>query len=82
MQKAAAGLDRAKETEKDLKREQKRAKKAERESAQHALSLKDAREEVEKLKGDNAELKRKAEETECDLRQQLAAAEARAEAGI
>lgn len=79
MQKASAGFDRAKDVEKDLKKEQKRTEKAERESAQNAQSLKDAREEVEKLKADLAEQKRKADNTEQRLRRDLIEAEAKAE---
>jgi hypothetical protein len=80
MQKAAVGFDRAKEDARELEEERKRAERAEQEGAQHAESLKDAREEVESLKGENAELKRKADEVERELRQELAAAKAKAEA--
>jgi hypothetical protein len=80
MQKASVGLERAKEAEKELKKEQKRAEKAEKESAQHAQLLKAAREEAEGLRRDNTELRAKAEEVERAFRQQLADAEAKAEA--
>lgn len=84
MQKASIGFDRAKQNEKELKKEvnslQKRAERAEKESVQHAQSLKDVWEEAERLKGENIELKRRAKETERDLCQQLVAAKARAEA--
>lgn len=80
MQKTAASFDRAKETEKDLKKKQKRAEKVERESAQHAQLLKEAREVVGKLKEELAEQKKKAEETEQQLRLDLTAANAKAEA--
>lgn len=80
MQKASVGLERAKDAEKELKKEQKRAERAERENAQYTQLLKDAREETEGLRRANAELKGKAEEVERGLRQQLADAEARAEA--
>jgi len=80
MQKAAVGFDRAKEDAKELEEERKRAVIAERESVQHAESLKDAQGEVEALRRENAELKGKAEEVERELRQQLTTAEAKAEA--
>lgn len=54
MQKAAAGFDRAKEDEKDFKREQKRAEKVER--------------EYERLKGELVQQTRKANEIEQQLR--------------
>ena len=80
MQKASAGLDRAKEVEKELKKEQKRADKAEKENAQSSQSLKEARAEVETLKGELADLRKRSEEVEHGLSDQLTAAEAKAEA--
>jgi hypothetical protein len=80
MQKASVGFERAKEAEKELKKEQKRAERAERENAQYSQSLKETRAEVEALRSENADLVKRSEEVEQGLGNQLAAAEAKAEA--
>jgi hypothetical protein len=80
MQKASVGFERAKDAEKELKKEQKRAERAEKENAEYSQSLREAREEVEALKRENAELETKSGEVERDLRAQLTAAETKAEA--
>jgi hypothetical protein len=80
MQKAAVSMERAKDIEKELKEERKRSERAQKKMAEQSLSLQVAREEVEGLKKDNAELKQRTEELEHDLRVQLDAAQAKSEA--
>jgi hypothetical protein len=80
MQKASVGFERAKDADKELRKEQKRAERAEKENAEYSLLLKEARAESEMLKGENGDLRRKLEEVEHGLREQLAAAESKAEA--
>lgn len=80
MQKASVGFERAKDAEKELRKEQKRADRADKENAEYSQLLKEARAETEELKGENGDLSRKLEEVEHGLREQLAAAEAKAEA--
>ena len=74
------GFERAKEAEKELKKEQKRAERAEKENAQYSQLLKEARAEVEALRGENADLVKRSEEVELGLSNQLTVAEAKAAA--
>lgn len=74
MQKASVGFERAKEVEKELKKEQRKAERAEKDYAAQSQLMEEARIEVEMLKRENADLKKKSEEVEGDLRQQLATA--------
>jgi len=80
MQKASSGFERAKVVQQELEQEKERADKAEEENAQFAQSLREARAEVEALRGENADLRKRSEEVEHGLSEQLTAAEAKAEA--
>ena len=74
------GFERAKEAERELKKEQKRAERAEKEAAQCSQLLKEARAEVEALREKNDDLVKRSEEVELGLSNQLTAAEAKAAA--
>lgn len=80
MQKASSGFERAKVMQQELEKEKERAERAEEENAQFSQSLREARAEVEALKGENADLRKRSEEVEHGLSDQLTAAEAKAEA--
>jgi hypothetical protein len=81
IQKASAGFEKAKENEKELRKELVATqKKAEKDSAAHAQLLRDAKEEIEKLQAVLAEQKKQSAETEQNLRSELVASNFRAEA--
>lgn len=84
MQKASTSFEKAKEAEKEYKREtswiQKRADKVEKEGVGYAQQLKEAMEEADRLRNELANQKRQSLDAEQILRQELAATDARVEA--